>query len=220
LTNDTFPLQRDLLVFDLDGTLVDTVDDLTAAINQTLARYDLPPLTPAEVRRLVGDGTEVFIRRALGPEREQHLDEAVATYFTHYHNHLTVHTRPYDGVTETLEYFADKTKVVYTNKTTVASEQILRELGLSRHFAACYGAGDGFPCKPDPAALYAICERFGVPPDRTVMIGDGDTDILVAHNAGIAVLAASYGFRDRKELEALEPTAMFDTFDQLKRLIA
>ena len=219
MTSPTLPLPCDLLVFDLDGTLVDTLLDLTATINHTLAQFGLPPKSPDEARQLIGDGTAVFLRRALGPEHEDDLDDALKIYRGYYDEHLVDRTRPYDGVVEVLEHFADKTKVVYTNKPAAPSESILCELGLLKHFAACYGDGSGLPIKPDPRGLLAICDRFGVAPDRTAMIGDGDTDVLAAQRAGIAVFAATYGFRGREALEALKPTAFFDSFRDLVRLL-
>ena len=219
MTSPALPLPCELLVFDLDGTLVDTLPDLTATINHTLAHFGLPPKSLDEARRLIGYGTPIFLGRALGPGHESDLDEALRVYRRYYDEHLVDRTRPYDGVAETLDHFSDKTKVVYTNKPAGPSETILRELGLSKHFAACYGDGSGLPLKPDPGGLLAICDRFGVGPDRTAMIGDGDTDVLAAQRAGIAVFAATYGFRGREVLEALKPTAFFDSFRELTELI-
>ena len=209
----------DLMVFDLDGTLIDSLLDLTMSVNHTLSQFGLPFRTVAEVRSYIGEGVVVLMRKALGKDHEDKLDDALRVHGAYYADHAIIQTRVYPGVIETLEHFSDATKVVYTNKPQVPCERALEYLGLMRFFDGYYGDGSGVTIKPDPAGLLMICERHGARTGRTVMIGDGDTDVLAAQRAGIDVYAATYGFRGRERLAQLNPTGLFDSFAELRDIL-
>jgi len=217
----------DLCMFDLDGTLLDTRDDLAASINVVRAKFDLPPATVAEVLRWVGDGAPVLVARALGnPEEDPLGNERTAAghalFREHYTEHMLDQARPYPGVPETLVTLreAGSTLVVASNKPVAMCRDMLDRLDLGHHFAEVSG-GDSLPVrKPDPAPILALLETHGVPRERAVMIGDGTQDIQAGRAAGVTTVAALYGFRNREELTPEKPDHWIESFSELIDLIS
>jgi phosphoglycolate phosphatase len=186
-----------LAIFDLDGTLVDSVDDLAAAVNHGLAQVGLPPRTRDEVRSYVGNGARVLIERAVGDHRDL-LEPALHAWRAHYQEHLLDRTRPYPGVPEALAA-AGGTLAVLTNKPAPMARRILEGLGLSSRFAVVVGGGDA-PPKPDPAGALQILARLGARPADAVLVGDSPVDAATARNAGLAFVAVTWGLVPRDEL--------------------
>jgi phosphoglycolate phosphatase len=188
----------DLLIFDLDGTLIDSKQDIVNGVNAARAHLGLPPLDVATVASYVGNGAPVLIRKALGPEAaEEVVAEALAFFVKFYHENHLVHTALYPGVREALDAWqsAGKTMAVLTNKPEKISHAIIDGLGLHGHFLKVYG-GDSFPeKKPDPAGILALMQESGIGPDRTAMVGDSYVDMRTARNAGVAAWGVSYGFQ-------------------------
>lgn len=208
-----------LFIFDLDGTLVNTLEDITASTNFTLSRLGRPPLNVDTVRRYVGDGISVLIERSLGGPSEL-LDEAVAIYKEHHHRNLTTHSTLYPSVKETLEYFNATPMAVITNKSTEFCDPLLKHLGIAQNFKLVIGADSGLALKPAPDAIWKIMATYDVPKERTVMVGDSLTDIHTGQAAGVTTCAVTYGYRAEEELKAAAPDFMIKNFSELKSIFA
>lgn len=217
----------DLVVFDLDGTLIDSAPDLHVALNAALAGDGRRPLTLIEVESIVGDGAAVLVRRALAltggtvPE-----DEGVAALTTRflaiYEQQAAELTRPYAGVPETLASLADSGfgLGVCTNKPERLSRQILQQLDLSRYFQAVIG-GDSLNGirKPDPRHLLAAVEALGGRPEKTVMVGDSVNDVAAARALGVPVIIRAGGY-GQVSAESLGADAVVQAFAELPEAIA
>lgn len=180
------------LIFDLDGTLIDSVPDLTTALNLLRRELDLDDLSSAQVTSMVGDGAGMLVKRALGMElfAQQHLDRFLVLYGLH----LLDQTRPYPGIIELLEQHDPACMAIVTNKPIHFTERILEGLGLREHFAVVIG-GDSFPHKkPHPYPVQQALIRLEADPSQAIMIGDHHTDLYAGRGAGTAVCFCSYGF--------------------------
>jgi phosphoglycolate phosphatase len=184
------------LIFDLDGTLVDSVPDLTASLNRLMAKRGLATFTEAEVTPMVGDGARALLERGFAA-RAAAMDEAdLEVFLTDYTAHAAELSRAYPGVEPTLALLREAgwTMAVCTNKPVAAAHALLRELGLDSWFSAV-GGGDSYPVrKPDPAHLLATLAACDGKPARAVMVGDHHNDILAATGAGIASVWVRWGY--------------------------
>lgn len=206
------------LVFDLDGTLIDSAPDLAAAINQLLESEGRRALALSEIIAMIGDGVATLVRRAYAATGGPPADpaERLARYHAIYGDALTNLTAPYPGVVETLRLLADSghRMAVCTNKPLAATRKILEALELMRFFAAVSG-GDSLPVrKPDAGHLLGTLKMFGATADRAVMIGDSQADVAVARNAGVPVIVVSYGYR-RQPVEELGADLVIDGFAEI-----
>ncbi len=222
-----------LLVFDLDGTLIDSRQDLCNSVNATLLNFGLKPLPDAVIASYIGDGAAMLIRRALtppqrpgpvvgGPETipgelplgqalDKRLFEAAFEYFlTYYRAHKLDYTTVYPGVIDSLEALktlpdgSARPMAVLTNKPVGPARAICEGLGLSQYFFSVYG-GDSFETKkPDPLGLLTLMAEAGATPEETLMVGDSDVDVRTARNAGTWALGCSFGLAP-ETLEAAEP---------------
>jgi len=189
------------VVFDLDGTLVDTIGDLTLALNKTLVDLDLPPHAASEVRGMVGGGLAKLLERGvaahgatLDPES---TDRAVDRLVGHYAASPAVHSRLYPGARETLDTLRDTGIAcgLCTNKHEPIARDLLHALGISEAFGIIQGSDTGFPRKPDPAGLAHVVAGLGAGPETTVMVGDNATDLKTARAAGLkGAVLVSYGY--------------------------
>ena len=201
-----------LIVFDLDGTLIDSRKDLVTSVNAALVQFDREPLPEEIIASYIGDGAGMLVRRALGdPADEDLIDRALTAFLDHYREHKLDHTTVYPGVFAALEALKPgRTMAVLTNKPIVPSREICAALGLSPHFFATYG-GNSFPTKkPDPEGLATLMRETGVLPSETVMVGDSDVDILTAQRAGTWSIGCRYGLSPHT-VETLEPDAVVDS---------
>lgn len=210
------------LVFDLDGTLIDSAPDLHAAVNRLLGPDGRRLLDYAELVRMVGDGVPVLVRRAYEATGgiPEDIDEKIERYHALYGAALADLTAPFPGVVETLEALqaAGHRMAVCTNKPHRATTEILETLGLRGFFAAVAG-GDSLPVrKPDPGHLLGTLDMLGAGPDRAVMIGDSRNDVAVAHAAGVPAIAVSYGYR-REPVEELGADVVVDRFEDVPRAL-
>ena len=196
-----------LAILDLDGTLLDTLDDLAAAVNAALAEVGLPPRAAGEVRGFVGEGARRLLERAVAPRAEL-LEPALAAWWRHYEAHCLDATRPYPGIPGVLAG-AGRRLAVHTNKPGALARKILAGLGLLDRFAAVVG-GDEAPRKPDPAGTLTLVERMGATPASTVFIGDSRVDLMTARAAGIPAVAVTWGFASRAELATAGATRWAD----------
>jgi phosphoglycolate phosphatase len=180
-----------LAVFDLDGTLVDSREDLYLAVAHALSELGLPQRTREEVVGFVGDGAVALVSRAIAP-REHLLETAVALWREHYARHLLDHTHLYPGIAAVLGS-ARIPLAVHTNKPGAMARKILDGLGVLSRFVSVVGGDEG-PRKPDPAGLLGIAIRAGVAPEETVLIGDSLVDHATAIAAGVRFVPVSWGF--------------------------
>jgi phosphoglycolate phosphatase len=206
-----------LAIFDLDGTLVDSVADIAAAVNHALARVGLPLRTLDEVRSFIGDGARVLLERAVGARRDL-LEPAIAAWRVHYDVHLLDATRPYAGIPEVLAS-AGRTLAVLTNKPGPMAARMLEGLGLARHFAAVLGGGDA-PPKPDPAGARQVLARLGARPEDAVLIGDSTVDLATARNAGMEFVGVTWGLVPRQALLQAGAAILLDDPAQLAPWLA
>ncbi len=209
-----------IIVFDLDGTLVDTAPDLLDSLNHCLATVDMEPVKSEDINRIVGFGSRVMIERAFALRQrhlaEGQLDALQAIFLDHYTANVPGRSKPFPGAIKAIERFqaAGYTTAVCTNKLEGMSLSLLEALGVIGHFKAICG-GDTFPMrKPDPGHLLRTIAMAGADPERAVMVGDSRTDIDTAKAAGIPVIAVDFGYTDR-HVSAFEPSRVISGFDEL-----
>jgi phosphoglycolate phosphatase len=194
-----------LLVFDLDGTLIDSVPDLATALGLALADFGLPPPPRAAVRAMLGEGQRMLVQRALlatGASPEQ-LEQVLVRYRQHYSEHLFDTTACYPGVAATLRRLpAAIPKAVATNKPGLWARRLTAHLGLDADLRWVLGEDDVNARKPDPAMLLTLCERAAVPPAQALMVGDSRVDLEAAQAAGMPVALCTYGYGDPETLRA------------------
>lgn len=197
-------MNRQLAIFDLDGTLLDTIDDLAAAVDHTLAVRNLPRHTTEAYRQMVGGGIRNLIGRAL-PEpmrTEEYITECLADFVGYYTDNIDVHTRPYRGIEELLDKLSRRgvKMAVASNKFQAGTERLVARFFPHIDFVAVCGNREGMPLKPDAAVIEQIIASAGVDRCRTVMIGDSGVDIATARNASIRSIGVEWGFRSHEEL--------------------
>lgn len=207
----------ELLIFDLDGTLVNTLEDIAASVNYALARIGAGPLALDAVRQYVGDGTETLMTRSLGGRGER-LDEVLDLYKEHHRRHLMVHSSLYPSVKETLEHFKSLPMAVISNKTMEFVGPLLDRLAIRQYFRLVIGADSGLPLKPAPDAVRKIMAECNVALERTVIVGDGTTDVYAGKAAGVITCSVSYGFRSEEELRKAGPDYLIHRVSELTNL--
>lgn len=207
-------------VFDLDGTLIDSRQDLADAANAMLATYGAPALPVADVVAMVGEGARTLVARALARAAvEADPDQALPRFLDAYDARLTAHTRPYPGVPETLTRLHAAARVsVLTNKPQRPTEAILAALGLSAHVDAAIGGDSPYGRKPAPGALQALIEQAGVPAAETLMVGDSWVDVETAMAAGVDACLVRFGFGYPAVGPEHRARARF-TIDRIERLV-
>lgn len=214
------------LLFDMDGTLVDSKADLVTSVNLMLGDFGRAPLPGQLVAGMVGEGAAKLVERALaasfGAAAAGWAAAGLASFRRHYARHLLDSTRLYPSVIETLNHFADTPKAVVTNKPLEFTDAILDGLGLRGHFAAVLG-GECLPeRKPSGAPLLEAMRRCGVigPPQRCLMVGDSAVDILAGKAAGVFTCGFTGGFRSKEELEAAGADYLIGDISELVGLVA
>jgi phosphoglycolate phosphatase len=216
--------QIKLLIFDLDGTLIDSRLDLVHSVNATLRHFGRPELPDDMVASYVGDGAPVLVRRALGDPRDEDLvKEALEYFLAYYRAHKLDHTHAYDGVKDALAAIRDSRKslprrmAVLSNKPVNPSRAIVEALGLAEFFVNVYG-GNSFPTKkPDPQGARVILREAGTHPKQALMIGDSAVDIVTGCNAGLWTCGVTYGFAPHTLCEAT-PDVVIDKPQELAEL--
>lgn len=190
------------IAFDLDGTLIDSLPDLTASANATRAYYGMPPLSKALIKTFIGDGVVDLVRRTLNGDKDSpapnYFDDALAYYREHYRTHLYDNTVLYPNVFDTLHSLADRgiPMAIVTNKPEAQARALLKHFALLPLFKAVYG-GDTLPVrKPDPTPVLAAIRDMGATPESTLMVGDSPNDILSGKAAGCATFLLHFGYGD------------------------
>jgi phosphoglycolate phosphatase len=202
---ETFRGEVKALIFDLDGTLIDSKRDLVDSVNATLREIGRAELAEDLVASYVGSGAPVLISRVLGgsPDSEE-LQTALKFFLSHYEEHKLDFTRDYPGVRGTLEHLRGVPMAVLTNKPVNISVRILEGLGLAQFFRAIYGGNSFATKKPDPLGAHAILQELGVAAEEAAMVGDSEVDVQTARNAGMVSAIVNFGFgtHDRKAYPA------------------
>lgn len=194
------PLAR-ALIFDLDGTLIDSKRDLIHSVNVMLREAGRATLPEETIASYIGDGAPQLVRRALGagaPEEEQ--QSALRFFLGYYEDHKMDTTVPYEGVPETLARLAHLPMAVLTNKPVRISVRILETMGLARYFKCIYGGNSFETKKPDPLGAKTILREFGTAAGETLIVGDSEVDVLTARNAGMFAAAVNYGFGNHNRM--------------------
>jgi len=190
------------VVFDLDGTLLNTLADIAAAGNHVLKTFHLPPRPVGDYRHLAGQGVRWLVEQALGPELAHRVDQGVALLKAYQLEHGLDHTQPYEGIGELLDEFTRRTIpiTILSNKPDPATHTAVHEKLNRWRFAIVQGARDGEPLKPDPAGAIAIAQTLEVQPSRVLYVGDTRADMLTAKAAGMFAAGVLWGFREQREL--------------------
>jgi phosphoglycolate phosphatase len=215
------PGSIDLLIFDLDGTLIDSKEDLAHAVNAARRHMGLQPIENERVYSYVGNGAPALMRRVMGPEAtEADVQTALEYFMAYYKDHMLDCTTLYPGVREALDALHDggMRMCVLTNKPVRFSQLLVEGLGLGSHFFRVYGGNSFEQKKPDPAGVNKLIEESGALPERTLMVGDSDVDIRTARNAGILACGVTYGFQP-ETLDAAPPDILVDDMRQLAAML-
>jgi phosphoglycolate phosphatase len=190
----------DLIIYDLDGTLVSSGDDLVNSINHTLTALNLNQKPKKEIIGFIGDGVSKLIERALGQENIGFHEEAMKIFSDYYEKHLLDNTILYPHVEEVLKNFENKTNIVLTNKRYNLSLMIARGLKIDKYFTEIIGIDSTLFCKPDRRLIDYVLNKYKSAREKTLMIGDGINDIMIAHNSGILSCALLNGLGNRNDL--------------------
>ncbi len=207
----------DLLIFDLDGTLIESKWDIAHSVNLTLAELGLSERSLEEIFGFVGDGVKRLLRLAVGEEHLDRYERALQIFRGHYLTHCLDRTVFYPGIEPMLRHFGRKEKAVATNKAIEYTRVILQGLG-PHHFPVVVGGDNGFGLKPEPGMLLHIMEQVGASKERTVLVGDSTNDINGGHNAGIRVCAVGYGMGNREKMAACKPDWFIERPEDLMEL--
>ena len=203
-----------LLIFDLDGTLVDSAKDIANAINHAIVPVGMAPLTTEKIVSMVGHGIKTLINDLVPPE---HYEDSLNRFLEHYSEHILDNTKTYSGVIETLSDLGNYKKAVISNKREALSKKVMNGLGLTGFFDVILGADSVSERKPSPAPIYEVLKRVGIPKESAVMIGDSDVDVQAGKAAGIKTIAVTYGYRDRDILK--DADYLIDSFEELISLL-
>jgi phosphoglycolate phosphatase len=213
-----------LVIFDLDGTLIDSRLDLIHSVNAMLRRFDRPELPGDVVASYVGDGAPMLVRRALGdPEDEEFFRSGLDFFLHYYREHKLDHTRVYAGVPEALQKIrsngANRKMAVLSNKPVNPSRAIVEALGLADFFVQVYGGNSFDTKKPDPLGVKTLLKETSTSPANALIVGDSSIDVLTGRNAGIATCGVTYGFAPHTLCEA-PPDVVVESPVELAQLFA
>ncbi len=214
-------MPTEAVIFDLDGTLADTLDDLTDAYNYGLDILNQPRQTPEDFRLMIGTGSLDLCRLALPPDRDDLAEELLRLSLAYYIDHQLDNTVPYPGVTELLDQLAQRgiRQAVLSNKPQSYVKEICRGLFGPDPFELIVGQIDGVPLKPDPTAVLAIVKKMKADPAAILYVGDSGTDMATAVNAKLTAVGVTWGFRDRPELQATGADHIIDHPRELLALL-
>lgn len=210
---------RPLIIFDLDGTLVDSKQDLCDSVNYVRVQFGLAPLAEEAIAGLIGDGAHALIRRALeGLATEETIEEGLHLFLRYYRDHMLDASSLYPGVEETLDRLADCDLAVLTNKPYLFSCAMLDGLGIYDRFSSVYGGNSFRQKKPDPVGIFQILADTGTEAIRTWMVGDSSVDVIAGRNAGVSTCGVTYGYA-AETFEDHPPDHVIDRIHQLEGII-
>ncbi|HET6514568.1 MAG TPA: HAD-IA family hydrolase [Thermodesulfovibrionales bacterium] len=206
-----------LIIFDLDGTLIDSSRDITEALNYALEPYSSRRVTVQETVNLVGEGLTRLIEKITGYENASSRPAIMKRFLQHYTEHITDHTRAYPGVAETLERLDPYRKAVISNKKEGLSRMVLERLGLLKYFEVVIGSDSVAERKPSPLPIIKVLTEFGLQPGDAVMVGDSNYDVDAGRSAGVATVAVTYGYRPLEVIRHADH--LIDRFEDLIPLL-
>lgn len=209
----------DVLIFDLDGTLVDSKKDIATAVNFALDALGFKQKDPEEIFSYIGTGVKGLIRKCIGNQNESGIDKAAGIFESYFSKHSVDKSLLYPHVKEILEYFRKKAMFILTNRSKAMSAQTLRMLGIDKYFKEIIGADDEYCVKPSACPINKIF--IGSKKDRAkaMIVGDMDLDVLSGKEAGIMTCAVTYGIGDRISIEKAKPDFIIDDIIELKDII-
>jgi len=207
-----------LLVFDFDGTIINSKSDITTAVNLTLGDFGLPPMNSCEIQDHIGTGVRPLIESKLKAVGISDIPKVMAAFDRHYLDHLVDETRLYPGVDAAL-WGTDFVKVVLTNKMNKFLTPLLKALKIADAFGGAYGRESFSTCKPDPGPLFEIARIHGVLPAQILMIGDTDVDMLAGQRAGTKTCAVTYGFGHSLSLLKCNPSIVVNSPSELGKYL-
>ena len=208
------------IIFDLDGTLLNTLDDLADSVNAALSKFGHPVRTVDEIRSFVGNGVELLIRRALAPVDEpDEIEQVYKAFSAIYSANMKNKTAPYPGINEVLSALKQKDvkMAVVSNKFHKAVVPLIKDY-FGEYIPLAIGADENTPKKPDPTGTLKAVELMGVDKETTVYIGDSDVDIITAKNANLFALGCTWGFRDRELLQQSGADMIIDSPEEMLKL--
>jgi phosphoglycolate phosphatase len=210
-------------IFDLDGTIINTIHSLAYSISLTMEHFGYGPVDEAHTKKFVGDGFKKLVERALiysGDDKLTHYEEALAFYEDTFEKNCLYKVEPYKGMPELLNFLKDKgIKIgVLTNKGHERAVECVDAVYGKGFFDLVIGEGNGVKCKPDPSGAFMTAEYFQAKPSECLYFGDTNTDMSTGINAGMDTAAVTWGFRDRAELEAFHPRYIIDQPDEIKHI--
>ena len=195
-----------LVIFDFDGTLVDSKYDIAVSVNLTLMDMDLPTRSPEEIFGFVGDGVKRLLWLSVGEEgNEAQYEKALGIFREHYLAHCLDSTRFYEGLDSVFHSLQDKTKALATNKSFEYTLRIVEGLGVRNTFAAIECPNDTYDLKPNPGMLFRILDQLEIAPEHAMLVGDSTNDVRAAQAAGMRACAVGCGYGNREKVLALEP---------------
>ena len=212
-------MKIDLMLFDLDGTLIDSREDIANAVNHMLKTFDLRERSREEIVSFIGRGIADLIRNALGKGREEMLEEAMKIFEGYYRKHGTDTSILYPGVIEMLEYFRNKKKAVVTNRNYEFAKSALEKLNIDDFFEDIAGGDDVNCMKPSSCSIETIVNRAKADKKKTIIVGDMDIDIMAGKKAGIFTCAVSYGFGKKEDIERAAPDCIIGSIAELESVI-
>lgn len=212
-------IKAELIIFDLDGTLIDSRKDIANSVNHTLKAIGLEPLNENIITGYVGNGVRSLMEKILFPANSYLFDNGMSIFLDYYAEHLLDNTIFFPGVIETLNHFAGKKMAVITNKPENLSIKTLRGLGVYSYFKAVLGGDSLEKKKPSPEPVLKVLSDLGIQKDAAIIVGDGLQDIAAGKGAGIRTCAVTYGFTKTEELAKAEPTLIINSLHELKEML-
>jgi phosphoglycolate phosphatase len=213
-------MKADLLLFDIDGTLVDSRQDITTSVNLMLKDLGLEELGFDEVVSFIGSGLGSLITRSMGPGNEPFFEKAVERFEYHYSRHITDTSTLYPGTKSVLEHFKDRKMYVITNRNKDLADMSLKHLKIRDYFLDVFGGDEKEQIKPSPYSINRVLDLTGLDKNKSIIIGDMDVDILAGKNAGIKTCAVTYGLGTREDLSKANPDYMIDSLLELENIIS
>lgn len=208
------------VIFDLDGTLVDTLRDVSISINHALTIMGHAPISEEEARRVVGPGKEAFIAAVFRDVPDPDEKTFLNTFRDHYWDHCLDHTTLFPGLQEVIDSGKSGSLAVATNKPRRFTERILEGLGIRDRFDAVVGPDDVVHAKPHPEMIFKILESLGARPSETLFVGDTDKDMLAGRGAGVSLCGVRWGYGDRVAMENTRPDFLIDSAGELLELMS
>lgn len=216
---------KKVCIWDLDGTLMDTLDSLLISVNLTMKELSLPPITRTQCRAFIGNGARYFIEQAIlnGTDacEEALVDQGMYIYKRVFAEHCMDQVVPYEGIPEILEELKSQgvRMAILSNKPHERTVEIIENYFGVGYFDFIQGQCDGVPRKPDPESIYYVLSKIGEEKEKSIYIGDSEVDMITGMNAGVATIGVSWGFRDRSILEETKIELIADTAEQLRTCI-